>query len=161
MQQMDKRFKADGQGQGTGVFFFGGNANDLSGARVGYRADSSQRQQSSTNLTPPSSSAVKLFIGNLPRDYTQEQILRLLPGAVTMHRPLDKSKPRDPISGHFPLKNFCFVDFIEHAKAAKVVEASVNKGVLMGGRTVTVGWAAEKQASDKERPPPPPASYHH
>lgn len=152
-QQMDKRFKADGQGQGTGVFFFGGSANDLSGERVG--SSGNRGQQVATNLTPPSPTAVKLFIGNLPRDYTQEQILRLLPGAVTLHRPLDKSKPKDPMTGQYLLKNFCFVHFIEHAKAAKVVEASVNKGVLMGGRTVTVGWAAEKQAPGKDQPPPP------
>lgn len=156
VQHMDKRFKADGQGQGTGVFFFGGSANDLNGARVGGRHEGNQRQQPAANLTPPSSSAVKLFIGNLPRDYSREQILRLLPGAVSLHRPLDKTKPRDPITGEHPMKNFCFVDFVEHNKARNVVDASVKKGVLMGGRTVTVGWAAEKQTTGKEQPPPPP-----
>jgi hypothetical protein len=130
-EQSDKRFKAEGQGRGTGVYFFGNNATTLDGTRVG--GDNNKRPPGSANttatnnsgnLTPPSDEAVKLFIGNLPREYTDEQIMRLLPGSITIHRPADKSKPRDHATGQYPVKTFAFVEFTEHAKAARVVEAS-------------------------------------
>lgn len=89
------------------------------------------------NLIPPSDTAVKLFIGGLIATIDGEYMKKLLPGARRVMRPVGKS--------------FAFVEFDCHANAARVVEASVKnpKGVILGGKTVSIGWAEEREKEKK------------
>jgi len=122
-----KRFRAEGVGATAGANFFGSAGVGPGGVRVGAKP---------MNTIPPSTDATLLFLGGLP-PMSSEDIMKLLPGSVSVRRPDGKS--------------FGFADFASHAEAKRVVEEAVKRAVLMGGRPITIGWAA---ASNKPANPP-------
>jgi RNA recognition motif-containing protein len=47
-------------------------------------------------------------------------------------------------------KSFAFVEFSTHAAAKAVVEASVRRGVVLQGRTISIG-EREREGRERER----------
>ena len=143
-EDASKRFKAEGAGATAGANFFGSAGHGPTGMRIGAK---------STNVTPPSADATLLFLGGLPT-LASEEILKLLPGSISVRRPDGK--------------NFGFAEFESHAAALRIVEESVKRAVLMGGRPITIGWAAASKDPNKSKEapaapaghvlPPPPAA---
>jgi RNA recognition motif-containing protein len=119
----------------TGSFFFGraGQAREgtLGGGPGGFAGGGN-----APNLIPPSDKATTLFVGGLGRDLSDRELQNSLTGAVTVRRP--------------PGKSFAFVEFASHQAAKLVVEASVRRGVVLGGRTISIGWGKEKEKEKTE-----------
>jgi RNA recognition motif-containing protein len=85
-------------------------------------------------LIAPSDSAVTLFIGGLTKEIGDIELKNSLPKSIAIKRPVGKS--------------FAFVDFETHEAAKKVIEASTRRGFVIKGRTLTVGWAKEKEKAE-------------
>lgn len=100
----------------SGAFFFG----DKGTAGPGGPSDANSQ----------SASCKSLFIGGLSREMTDFELKNALPNAIVVKRPSGKA--------------FAFVDFASHEAALKVLETSARRGLVVSGKTLTVGWAKEK-----------------
>jgi RNA recognition motif-containing protein len=78
-------------------------------------------------LQPPSHDATRLFIGGLPFVVSQEDILGMFPGSISVH--------------HSPGRPYLFLEFCDHESAAECVAAAQLKPVAYQDRTLAVGWA--------------------
>ncbi|KAJ1440810.1 CwfJ C-terminus 1-domain-containing protein-like protein [Ochromonadaceae sp. CCMP2298] len=130
--QGERREPGNGTGTGTGTGTANihgngnGNGNSFGNDRV---------------MEPPSSAARVLFLGNLPADATEEDILQLFAqgGLTSVKRP--EGKP------------YAFLEFAGHAQAREAMRAGEGgegegEGLQLHGRTVGLGWA-KGRAADK------------
>jgi RNA recognition motif-containing protein len=109
----------------TGSFFFG-NMGVPRGAHGGAGAG--------LNLTAPSDAACTLFIGGLTRNIQDADLESALQGVKFIRKP--------------PGKSFAFVEFVSHDAAKSAVEAAARRGLMVQGRTLTVGWAKGKEENE-------------
>lgn len=114
---------AQGQPGTAGSFFFGNMGVPRGGAGAGPGVG--------LNLVAPSDKACTLFIGGLLRTMQESDLEGAFPGVKHVKRPQGKA--------------FAFVEFVSHEAARSVVESSARRGFVVHGRTLTVGWAKEKE----------------
>lgn len=106
----------------TGSFFFG---------NMGVPRSSHGGAGGALNLSAPSDTACTLFIGGLSRNMQDGDLETALQGVKFIRRP--------------PGKAFAFVEFTSHDAAKSVVESAARRGLMVQGRTLTVGWAKGKE----------------
>lgn len=107
----------------AGSFFFG---------NMGVPRGGSGGGGAGLNLVAPSDKACTLFIGGLLRTMQDSDLEGAFGGVKFVKRP--------------PGKAFAFVEFVSHDAARSVVESSARRGTVVQGRTLTVGWAKEKES---------------
>ena len=81
----------------------------------------------------PSDSSKILFIGNVPRYATENVLLKALPGAKSVRK----------VEG----KSYIFVEFSDHQSAQAIYLESTTTGIVIEGRTLSVGWAKDKESN--------------
>lgn len=109
-QPVAKRFKFDDSHVNTGAMFYGSNGL--------------------THNAPSDTSRI-LFIGNVPRNATENVLLKALPGAKSIRK----------VDG----KSYIFVEFNDHQSARAVYLESTSVGIMVEDRTLSVGWAKDKE----------------
>jgi RNA recognition motif-containing protein len=77
-----------------------------------------------------------LFVGGIDREVTNSELLRKLPGSVSVSRPLGK--------------NFAFIDFSTPAAAQALMASSKKQSVMIGRRAVDLGWAKPRQSGNEQ-----------
>lgn len=112
---------------GAGAFFFGDTA-----ARQN-RAGQLANPTSNLHMVPSSQEAKRLFVAGFPRDISNSDLLSHFADATKISRAANSEK------------NFAFIEFSSPEAARAVMEGSAVQPILVGGRSVRLGWAKEEQ----------------
>ena len=118
-------------GASSGSFFFGNRGLNRDGSRVGQ------------SVGPPNPAAKTLFIGGI--------------GALTgpeLFCAMEDVADVRVVEG----KGFAFCTFATPAAARKVVEGSAKQPLMISGRSVTIGWAKDKDGGGTRGGGPPSSS---